>query len=252
MTDTDLYYEAHGTGAPLVLIHSPGADLREWQFIAPQLAQTHRVIAFDGRGAGRSPSPVVSTNYVEDLRGLLDHLGIETASLVGHSMGGQVATDFALTYPQRVSRLVLLAPSLTGYQFSPDYQQLYARVQAAAPDVEKMTEISLGFPSYAVVMASAQRDLMRELAADNMRKVLEWKSVEQVWPQPPAIERLGTLAVPTLFVIGTRDSDDCRRIATLFERAPDVRFARIEGADHMPTLTHPDEVARLIAQFTSV
>ncbi len=246
---TDLYYEVHGTGAPLVLAHSPGADSREWRFITPVLAQTHTVLTFDGRGAGQSPVPVTPTNYVEDLRDLLDDLRLTTVTLVGHSLSGQVVTDFALTYPHRVSRLVLLGPGLSGYQFSPAYQQLYARVQAAAPDVEKMTAVSLDFPSYRVVMASPQRDFMMAMTRDNMQKMLKWKNTEQVWPQPPAIERLTTLATPTLFILGTQDSEDLFRIAEEFKRAPDVRFAHIEGADHMPTLTHPQAVAGLIAQF---
>ena len=245
----DLRYDRQGTGEPVVLIHSGGQDRREWQFVAPHLAQKNAVITFDGRGAGQSPSPVAPVNYVEDLRGLLDHLGIAAAALVGHSIGGQVATDFALTYPERVTQLVLIAPGLSGYQFSPPMRQVFARVQAAAPDVERMTESALDTPSYRVVMAGPQRALMVQMTKDAMGKMLEWRSTEQVWPRPPAIARLGEVARPTLFIIGTRDSEDCARIATLFERVPSIRFARIEGADHMPTLTHPAEVAQLIAEF---
>jgi len=245
----DLYYETHGTGEPVVLIHSGGQDLRDWQFIAPRLARTYRVVAFDGRGAGRSPAPVEPVNYVEDLRKLLDYLGVGTAALVGHSIGGQLATDFALTYPDRVSRLTLIGPALSGYQFSPAYARLFARVQAAAPDVKKMTELALDFPSYRVVLAGPQRALMVQMTEDNLRKMLDWKTTEQVWPQPPAIERLDTLAAPTLFIVGTQDTDDLFRIAEQFERVPAIRFARIDGADHMPTLTHPEEVSRLITRF---
>lgn len=110
----DLYYEIQGQGEPVVLLHSGGADLRDWQFIAPQLAKNYQVIAFDGRGAGQSPPLLEPANYVEDLKKLLDHFGIQQAALVGHSIGGQIATDFALAYPNRVSKLVLVAPGLSG------------------------------------------------------------------------------------------------------------------------------------------
>jgi pimeloyl-ACP methyl ester carboxylesterase len=109
-TDMDLHYEVQGKGEAVVLIHSGGADLRDWEFIAPQLAQTYQVIAFDGRGAGQSPPLLEPANFVEDLRQLLDHLNLDRVILVGHSIGGQIATDFALAYPDRVTRLVLVAP----------------------------------------------------------------------------------------------------------------------------------------------
>jgi pimeloyl-ACP methyl ester carboxylesterase len=99
----DLHYEVQGKGEAVVLIHSGGADLRDWELIAPQLAQTYQVITFDGRGAGQSPPLLEPANYVEDLRQLLDHLHLDRVILVGHSIGGQIATDFALAYPDRVT-----------------------------------------------------------------------------------------------------------------------------------------------------
>lgn len=84
----DLYYEVNGNGHPVVLIHSGGADLRDWTFVAPLLVKHHMIITYDGQGAGKSPDPTDDVNCVEDLKGLLDHLNIHTATLVGHSMGG--------------------------------------------------------------------------------------------------------------------------------------------------------------------
>lgn len=65
----------------------------------------------------------------------------------------------------------------------------------------------------------------------------------------PAIPPLNELAVKTLLIIGTQDSEDCFRIADLFKQVPDIRFARIEGADHMPTLTHSLEISSIIKEF---
>ena len=245
----DLYYEVHGKGTLMVLLHSGGEDLRDWHAIVPQLAQTHKVITFDGRGVGRSPAVLEPINYIEDFRAFLDFLGIETAILVGHSMGGQVATDFALAYPERVSRLVLISPGLTGFTFSPAYEQHAIQVMAAAPDVEKMTSISLDFPSYAVTMTGPQRNLLSEMQKLHMQRILEWKTYQIDWPQPPAVERLDQLRTKTLFILGTRDIPDLFRVAETCQQIPDIRFEYIEGADHMPTLTHPDQVVRLITHF---
>lgn len=151
----DLHYKIQGNGEAIVLLHSGGSDLRDWQWIAPQLAQNYQVITFDGRGAGQSPPLLEPVDYVEELRSLLNHFHIDRAILVGHSIGGQIATDFALAYPDRVIKLVLIAPGLSGFQFSPEIQQQFEQIKAAAPDSEKMTELMLAQCLYRVVMASA-------------------------------------------------------------------------------------------------
>lgn len=247
----DLYYEIQGKGEPIVLLHSGGADLRDWQFITPQLAKTHQVITFDGRGAGKSPPLLEPAKYVEDFRQLLDHLSIAQAVLVGHSIGGQIATDFALAYPHRVSKLVLVAPGLSGSKFSPEVEQWFGEIRAVAPDVEKMVNVMLAHPVYSVVMSSPQRNLMIEMSKHNLLRSFEWKTVEMLWAQPPTIKRLDQIQTQTLFIIGTQDMADNLHTAELFRMVPNIRFAQIEGADHMPTLTHPEEISMLITEFVS-
>ena len=244
----ELHYEVQGQGASIVLLHSGGADKRDWQFITPLLAQTFEVITFDGRGAGQSP-PFTAANYVEDLRQLLDYLGLDTATLVGHSLGGQIATEFALTDPERVSRLVLVASGLSGFQFSRQHYEWIAQVMAVAPDVEHMVARALDAPLYHITMTSPQRDLLVQMTQHNTQRRLEWQTSEVIWPQPPAINRLRKLEVPSLFILGMQDSHDLFRIARLFEQAPDIRFAQVVDADHMVTLTHPEEIFRLVTQF---
>lgn len=246
----DLAYQIQGGGTPLVLVHSPGVDSREWKYVAPDLARHHQVITYDARGTGKSPAPQQPTSLVEDLRVLLDHLKFDKVSLVGHSMGGQAVTDFALTYPSRVEKLVLIAPSLTGFQHSRPFIDWMAQVNACAPDVNRLVEQSLSGPNYRVTMSSSERDFLRDMHTMYMTRVFsEWKSYEVVWPMPPAIERLEELAASTLFIQGTVEWEDMHRIAEQFKRVPSIRFEVIEGADHMVTLTHPEEMAGLIIKF---
>lgn len=245
----DLHYEVQGKGDPIVLLHSGGADLRDWALIAPQLATHYQVITFDGRGAGQSPPLLEPAYYVEELRSLLDHLHLERAALVGHSIGGQIAADFALAYPDRVTQLVLIAPGLSGFQFSADVQAWFAQVWAVAPDVEKMVDRMLSHPIYSVVMSSSQHNLMREMTTHNTRRSFEWKTYEMCWAEPPTCKRLQEISTPTLFIIGTQDMPDNLQVAELFQQVPDIQFEYIQGADHMPTLTHADEVSRFILQF---
>jgi 3-oxoadipate enol-lactonase len=104
-------YQVKGTGPPVVLLHGGGLDLSMWDPQMELLSRSFRVIRYDARGHGRSTAPRGSFSPGEDLRMLLDHLGIERASLVGLSMGAGVAFDFARTYPQRVEKLVLVSMS---------------------------------------------------------------------------------------------------------------------------------------------
>ena len=144
---------------------------------------------------------------------------------------------------------MLVAPGLSGHRFSPAVEEWFGQVWSAAPDAEKMTEISLSQCVYSVVMFSPQRDLMAAMTRHNIERALEWKTSEMQWAQPPTIERLHELQTKTLFIIGTQDMADNLHTAELFQQMPDIRFDRIEGADHMPTLTHPDRIVRSIYEF---
>ncbi|KQL19735.1 alpha/beta fold hydrolase [Cytobacillus solani] len=245
----DLYYEVKGRGKPLVLIHSGGSDIRDWTYIAPVLSKHFLVITFDGRGAGKSPSLLQPVNYVEDLRMLLEHLKIENAVIIGHSMGGQIATEFSLTYPDKVSELILIAPGLTGFNYSKEFQNSMKEVSEAAPNVEKMVQLALAVPTNRIVMNSTHRELMIDMIRQHIINTFEWQSFEIIWSDPPSIERLGSIKANTLFIIGTEDIPDNYAVAESFKLVPNIEFTEIAGADHMVTLTHPEQVSQSIIKF---
>jgi pimeloyl-ACP methyl ester carboxylesterase len=115
--DVRLYHEVWGAGPPVVLIAGLSASLWLWEKQLPELSRHFRTIAFDNRGAGRSGAPqgpYTIGRMADDVAGLLDALGVERAHVLGFSMGGFVAQEFALRYPERVDRLVLAATSAGG------------------------------------------------------------------------------------------------------------------------------------------
>lgn len=244
----NLYYEVNGSGYPVVLL-TGGADVRNWKYVTPLLARHFKVIAYDGRGTGKSPSPLEDVNHLEDLLSLLDHLEINQATLIGHSMGGQIATEFALNYPDRVSNLILLAPGLSEFSYSTEFLENMKLVQEAAPDVDKMVDLLLKGPSYRVVRGSPHRNLMVQLLQHHMNRMLEWPAVKMIWPQQQAIERLGELKPSTLLIIGKEDSPDNLRVANYFRKHSNAEVTEIPDADHMLNLTHSETLYRLINEY---
>ena len=109
-----MYYEVHGEGEPLVLIHGAYAPLSMWGPILEGLSQHHRVIAMDMQGHGRTGDidrPIRYESLADDLAALMDHLGLDSADIVGYSMGAGVGLQFALRHPEKVRRQVLASGS---------------------------------------------------------------------------------------------------------------------------------------------
>lgn len=245
----DLYYESYGKGHPVVLIHGGGADLREWKFLAPLLAGHYHVIAVDGRGVGQSPSPKEQVNYVEDILLLIDELGLERPTLIGHSMGGQVATEFALAYPDRISNLILIAPALSGFQGYTEFERIMNTMMNAAPDLNQMVEVMLNSPLYQVVKQRPERRLAIQMLRDQFLRMFEGLAFQIVWPDPPAIDRLKDLRSKTLFLIGQKDLAENFIAAEHFREITNIKFVKIPGADHMLTLTHSEDLYQEIIAF---
>jgi 3-oxoadipate enol-lactonase len=112
--DIDMYYEVHGSGAPLVLIGGRGNDVSEWGWMVEWCARSHMVLAFDNRGAGRTDkpdSPYSIEMMAADTDQLMEALGISAATVLGVSMGGRIALELTLGHPQRVASLILVSTS---------------------------------------------------------------------------------------------------------------------------------------------
>ena len=110
--DLDMYCELHGSGDPVVLIGGLASDISQWAWLTDFCAQTHQVLAFDNRGAGRTDkpdAPYTIPMMANDTDGLMDAVGMNRATVVGISMGGKIALDLALEHPDRVARLVLVS-----------------------------------------------------------------------------------------------------------------------------------------------
>ncbi|MDG5492906.1 alpha/beta fold hydrolase [Psychroserpens sp. SPM9] len=250
---TDLHFKKQGKGEPVVLIHGGGTDSRDWNLIASNLEQKFSVITYDLRGMGKSPVPKEKTNHVADLEILLDSLSINKAILVGHSLGGQIATDFALTKPEKVKKLILIAPGLTGFEFDASYQEMINKIWNVVPDSSKMLDIMLNSPNnYAVQesLKSSHKETIVQIHRENIEKSLSWKNFEQEWPEPSSINQLTDLKTEALFILGNEDKKDLFEIKNKFKKAKNIEFEIIKKADHLIIWTHPQQISELIVKFS--
>ncbi len=250
-----IYYETAGQGAAVSLLHAGIADRRMWDAQFEPLAQHFRVLRYDLRGFGQTEAEALPFSHHEDLRGLLDALGIERTALVGCSNGGRVAMNFALAYPERVSALVMVCSSPGGFKYQGESPALWPEIVAAfeAGDLERTAALEMQLWAVGPYRAPEQvdvaiRDLVTEMDLIALKK--EDSIAEEQPFAPPAVERLGELRLPVLIVVGDVDSP-----VTL--EAGNIMAAQIAGAHkvvitnaaHLPNLEHPDEFNRVVGEF---
>jgi 3-oxoadipate enol-lactonase len=251
-----IYYEVEGSGPAVVLIHAGVANLRMWDDQVPALRDDYRVIRYDTRGYGRTETDAVEFSNRADLAALLDHLGEEAAHVVGVSRAGSIALDFALEYPNRVNRLVVVAGGVGGYE-SPD---------EAPPETwelpEKLWEAKdwAGLAEWETAYwADGPGQSPHRLDPAVRARVHDWiltnyqaekEEGKPIVLDPPANARLGELRAPLLVVLG--DIDDAGTSASMRHLAASVPGARLEvfeGAAHMLNMEQPERFNALLREF---
>lgn len=245
-----LYYEVAGSGHPLVLIHGGQLDSRMWDDQFAAYAKSYRVIRYDVRGFGKSPAATSVFADEEDLAALLKTLNVQKAYVVGLSLGGRIAIDLMLTHPDLVDAAVLVAPGLSGFHFNGDPNDAASWHAAQAGDWETVAHYWL-ISGYMTPAMSNPRIAPRihQLALDNARENLDNAALERVL-DPPAIDRLASIHVPTLIVVGNRDVADIHEICgLLYARIPGAKEVVIDGAGHMVNMEKPAEFDRAVLTF---
>ena len=138
----NLYYETHGAGRPLILLHGGLGSGEMFGPILPTLAEHHQVIAVDLQGHGRTADidrPIDIRLMADDIAALIDHLGVDQPDLVGYSLGGGVALQTAVKYPAKVGRLVTASANIRPDVIYPEIRAQQGQVNAAAAEFMKDT-----------------------------------------------------------------------------------------------------------------
>ena len=259
--DVTLHYEDEGSGAPVLLIHGHTMDRRIWDPVVPGLrAKDLRVLRPDLRGHGLSTRPDFGyhlSHHASDMAAVLDDAGIDSATVVGYSIGGGVALEMALTLPDRLNGLVLMSPVMPERPFEDAFMDNLREV-ARITRSEGIEAAMLGpWASNPLFEFSFSKPGVRETAMVITRDfpgaeylATERDRVERQWTLP---ERLSEIGIPTAVVAGDRETPGFRAYAE--EAAAGIPGARIEffeNCGHLLPLEEPERVARAIIEVVQL
>jgi pimeloyl-ACP methyl ester carboxylesterase len=257
--DAQLYYERAGAGETIVLSHAAFLDSRMFDGIWDALTQRYEVIRYDMRGFGKSSAASGPANRRDDLRRLLDALGVARAHFVGCSNGGELMLDLTLEQPQRVASLTLVGATPSGFELvgePPRYvMEMIEAMQVG--DIERTNELQIR-----IWIDGSHRE-PHEVDATMRQKALEMNRIpverstffiadtQPLNPlTPPAIQRLGEVACPTLVVVGSLDHAEVVRAAdVLADGIPNGRKVVMGGAGHVPSYEQPEKFAGILGAF---
>lgn len=248
--------EAAGFGVPVVFLHAGVADRRMWaEQVRALSTESYHVVAYDRRGFGQTETADEPFTHVVDLEAVLDRLGLNAVVLVGCSMGGALAIDFALEHPGRVLALVLVSTWVSGAQpdMPEDVLELEETIEHALETGNTSRANRLEARLWLDGPASTEGRVdgpVRELFLDMNGIALVHPPLTQEEEPDPAIEHLGLIKAPVLLVAGALDgADTLDRHDEIAAALPEAFSVVIEDAAHLPSLEHPDEFNDALLEF---
>jgi pimeloyl-ACP methyl ester carboxylesterase len=253
-----LYYEEKGKGQALIMIHGGLLDRRMWDDQFDVFAKQFRVIRYDVRNHGLSKSDADEYYNYKDLHNLLEKMNIQKANIMGLSLGGKIAIDFALEFPEKVTALILVAPGLSGYEFkSEKVVENSKKLQEAWSKGDLDLAIEFFQRSWTdgphrkpSQIAPSVREKVKAMALNSAKN---WNS-EAILLQlnPPAIERINEIRLPTLAVAGSLDMPGILEIVDKIENnIPGAQKVIIPGVAHMVNMEKPKEFNKIILDYLS-
>jgi 3-oxoadipate enol-lactonase len=252
INDVVLHFRVAGipSAPPLVLANSLGTDARIWYSVIDRLAGRYRVISYDKRGHGLSGAPdgdYSLDDHVDDLYGLLGHLGIERLALAGVSVGGLIAQGFALRHPERLAALVLCdtAPKVGD---APMWNQRIAAVRehglAAIAEAVMTRWFSERFRQEQADELAGWRNMFLRMPVDG------YAGTCAALRDADLRDVIGAIATPTLVVVGEQDlSTPVELVRGMAEAIAGAQFAIIPDCGHIPSIEQPQALVALVTKF---
>lgn len=258
-----LYYEVSGEGQPLVLLHAGIANLRMWDEQVKEFSKHYQVICYDARTFGKSTSESIEFSNRQDLLELLNHLEIDKTHVLGISRGGTIAMDFTLEFPTKVSSLIMVASNPSGFDYTDDSEiekSYFARDErlSETKNAEAMADLDVE-----MWVDGPGQNLGR--ADKNVRQKVRTMTLERyqnyftAFPEneptsmplePPAIEQLPNINVPTLVITGSLDFSYTHAAAEVMTRdMQNAKHISISDVAHMVNMEKPEEFNKVVSEF---
>jgi pimeloyl-ACP methyl ester carboxylesterase len=253
-----LYYEVAGEGPAFAMIHAGIADSRQWNTEFTHFANNYHVLRYDMRGYGKSEPADGEFSHMGDLMALLDHLQIrEPLVMMGCSMGGGLAMNFALAHPLRVKALIMVDAGPTGLELNvptlPKFAEVEKAYNAGQLDLVAELETQIWFDGMGRTPEQVNQAMRRLVYEMNRQGLLhDAKRLGKRLPdaQIPATENLNKLRTPVLVIVGAQDTPYMLAAADyMAEKIPSARKVIIEDAAHLPNMEQPDEFRRVVTAF---
>lgn len=249
-------YELAGAGPPLVLVQGLGYARWGWDPVAPALADDFTVLLLDNRGIGASDvpaGPYSARAMAGDVVAVLDAAAIDRAHVLGTSLGGMVAQELAIRWPERVDRLVLACTTPGGGEAFPLPERtlrLLAEASALPPEVALRRFVENALAERTLV---ERPDLVQRLYEQRLASPLDpagWQAQAAAGSSHDAFARLGEIRSPTLVLHGTDDRVVDPRNAALLEQAiPDARLVLFPDAGHLLFWEEPERFVEAVRDF---
>lgn len=245
-----------GEGLPVVFLHAGVCDKRMWaEQMAAVAEDGWHAIAYDRRGYGETESPDEAFSHLDDLEAVLAALDIHAAVLVGCSMGGGLAVDFALRHPGRVIGLVLIGTSITGAPWTAT--QAEQQLEMAEEDAWERGDRDMLNRVQAHEWLDGPRAPSGRVGGAVRALFLDMNAIALGKPQltleeqrPAAWPRVGEVGAPTLLLVGDEDFTALiDRHEHLSEEMPNAFAAVLEGVAHIPSIERPELVNSMLLEF---
>ena len=252
----EVAYQLRGAGTPLVMIHGAQGDQSMFNDFAPSFARDYRVLTFDQRGSGLSEKPhgdYSIAQLADDTAALMDHVGFATAHIVGVSMGGMIALEFALRHPKRVRALVLGCTTPGGPKALRIGGEAFTNAYSSKPMSSEDRGRALAEAAFTRGYIDRHPEIIPAMIEARRQRPLDPVALEgrlKAAMRHDVYDRLAQITCPTLVITGKEDAliawENSRMLA---EHIPNAQLVLLEPAGHCFWLEQPEKSHDAMVHF---
>ena len=252
--ETKIYWEEHGAGEPLLLIMGLGGSRKEWRRLLPALSAKYRVIVFDNRGVGETvftAEPFTIPLLAADAKAVLNQANVESAHVLGMSMGGMIAQEFVLNYPEMTRSLILTVTNCGGREAVPAELEVYFALQGRG--VATPEDAFWAMAPYIYDKQTPREKLAEDLAAREGKFTTPenfMRQLQAIMTWQGTYQRLSNIKVPTLVIGGRNDRlIPCANSKIIADAIPNAKLVELEDSSHIFPTDQPEKSIEVILGF---